>query len=122
MRDIVNEYKEGKIVTGRVERIEDYGVFVKFPKIYSGLIHISELSHYFVNDPNEIAEVGDQIRVQILEVDEINCRLKLSVKNIEKKRQKKNRLNIKETSLGFSTLAKKLPKWIEKNLESGNKK
>lgn len=118
----MSKYKKGKTVTGIVLGIETYGIFVKFDEFYSGLIHISEISHQFVSDPKAITEIGDQITVQILEVDEINYRLKLSLKDIEQEGKKKYKANIKETPLGFSTLAKKLPEWIVKNLENQPKR
>ncbi len=118
----MSKYKKGKTVTGIVSGIETYGIFVKFDEFYSGLIHISEISHQFVANLKAITEIGDQITVQILEVDEINYRLKLSLKDIEQGDEKKYKAKIKETPLGFSTLANKLPDWIVKNLENQPKK
>ena len=59
----------------------------------------------------------------ILEVDDKLCHLKLSIKNImyiPHKKHKKRK--IQETPLGFKTLSYKLPKWIEKSIESARKK
>ena len=114
----MSKYKKGRIVKGVVSGIEKYGVFVKFDEFYNGLIHISEVSHSFVKDINSYVTIGDDIYVEILEVDEKNFQLKLSIKNINfRKRNSQNRRKIEETSLGFSTLEQMLPIWIDKNLK-----
>ena len=47
----MNQYKKGEIVTGCVTGIEKYGIFVSLDDYYSGLIHISEISDFFVKNP-----------------------------------------------------------------------
>lgn len=118
----MTSYKKGKIVQGTVTGIEKYGAFVSLDEYYSGLIHISEISHKFVKDINEFFKVGETIYVEILDIDEDSAQLKLSIKNIEyKKKQYNNKRKIKETSLGFKTLAYKLPIWIEESLKKQKK-
>ncbi len=112
----MSKYKKGKIVTGVVSGIETYGIFVKFDEYYSGLIHISEISHNYVSDVTVIAEIGDEILVEILDVDEKRFRLTLSLKNTIKKQRTKEM--IKETKSGFRTLKKMLPEWVDINLEN----
>ena len=112
------KYQKGKIVEGIVSGIESYGIFVSFDEFYSGLIHISEVSHHFVKDLHDFVEIGENIYVEILDIDEIQNKLKLSIKNIKYKKTKtKKKRNIIETELGFQTLAYKLPIWIKENLE-----
>ena len=112
-------YKKGNIVTGTVTGIETYGVFVSFDEYYSGLIHISELSHSFVKDVHDFVKIGDSIKVEIIDVDENSSHLKLSIKNIgvEKPVNRKKKRIIEETASGFKTLSVKLPIWIEENLK-----
>lgn len=113
------KYEKGKIVTGIVSGITEYGVFVKFDEYYSGLIHISEISEKFVSDINDFVVIGDRIRVLILDVDLESCHLKLSIKGI-KYRNNGNFRNEKivETSSGFRTLGKSLNYWIKDYLKS----
>lgn len=112
------KYVKGKIVKGTVTGIESYGVFVSFDEYYSGLIHISELSHNFVKDIHDYVKIGDQIYVEILDVDEESYHLKLSIKNIiYKKNGYVRRKKIHEVGSGFGILAKNLPKWINSALE-----
>ena len=78
------EYRAGSIVKCQVTGIEKYGAFVNIDGIYSGLIHISEISNGFVKDINDFLQIGEIIYTQIIDVDEENNRLKLSIKNIKR--------------------------------------
>ena len=92
-------------------------MFVSCDDYYTGLIHISEISHGFVKNITDYVKIGDVIFVEVLDVDEELGHLKLSIKNIEyKKKVVVKRKKIKETSLGFKTLEYKLPIWIEESL------
>ena len=113
----MTKYKKGKIVKGTITGIEDYGAFVSLDEYYSGLIHISEISHGFVKNIEDFVKIGDIIYVEVLDVDEYLCQLKLSIKNINYKKSNIRRKKIRETSLGFRTLAYKLPFWIEESLK-----
>lgn len=115
-------YKKGRIIHGIVTGIESYGVFVSCNEYYSGLIHISEISYGYVKKITDYVNVGDVIYAEILEVDESLGQLKLSIKNIDYKCNrglKKKR--IQETSLGFTTLKRNLPFWIDKSLKKYKK-
>lgn len=116
------KYMKGKIVKATVTGIEDYGIFVVLEQGYTGLIHISEISYGYVKNINKFVKIGDTILVEILDVDEWEHRLKLSIKNINyRKNGKPYKRRIKETSLGFKTLAYNLPIWIEKNVKKNKK-
>ena len=113
---------KGRIVRGTVTGIESYGVFVSCDDYYTGLIHISEISHGFVKNVSDFVQIGDVIYVEVLDVDEELGHLKLSIKNIDyKKKMYFRRKKIKETSLGFKTLEYKLPSWIEETLKKEKK-
>lgn len=119
----MSKYKKGKIVRGIVSGIESYGAFVTLDEYYTGLIHISEISHGFVRNITDFLNIGETIYVQILEVDEETNHLKLSIKNIDyKPNTRKKTKKIVETSQGFRTLAYKLPKWINNSIETIKKK
>ena len=118
----MTKYKKGKIIRGTVTGIESYGVFVSCDEYYSGLIHISEISHGFVKNVADYVNIGDVINVEILDVDESLGQLKLSIKNIDYKKHKATRRRkIVETSLGFSTLAYHLPIWVEEGVKKNKK-
>ena len=111
----MSKYEKGKIVNAKVTGIETYGIFVKLDDNYNGLIHISEMSYGYVKNTQNYAKVGDSINVKIIDVDEKNNHLKLSIKDISNKNQNStNKKNIEETVHGFKTLSHKLPVWIQK--------
>lgn len=114
----MSKIKKGKIIRGTVTGIEPYGVFVSCDDYYSGLIHISEISHGYVKNINDFVKIGDLIFVEVLDVDEELGHLKLSIKNIDYKKKMFIKIKrIKETSLGFRTLEYWLPIWIEESLK-----
>ena len=79
----MSKYRKGNIVKATVTGIESYGVFVSFDEYYTGLIHISEISNNFVKDITDYVNIGDVISVKILEIDDEEGHLKLSIKDIE---------------------------------------
>lgn len=118
----MTKYEKGKIVKGTVTGIESYGVFVSFDGYYSGLIHISEISHNFVKNIHDYMKIGDNIFVEIIGIDEKSFHLNLSIKNIKYQNKPiKNKKVIQETSLGFKTLAYKLPYWIRESAKKYEK-
>lgn len=117
----MSKFMKGRIIRGTVSGIESYGVFVSCDDYYTGLIHISEISHGFVKNITDFVNIGDIIFVEILDVDEELGHLRLSIKNIDYKKKvviKKKKIN--ETSLGFKTLEYKLPIWIDEALKKIN--
>ena len=117
----MSEYKVGRVVKGNITGIEKYGIFVSLDNFYSGLIHISEISNDFVKNPAYFGEVGETIYVKILEIDEKTNHVKLSIKDIDYRINKKKKSKIKETGTGFDILFNSLDDWIEKKLNEINK-
>ena len=113
---MVTNYKKGDIVKGTVSGLTDYGIFVKINNEYDGLIHISSISERFVRNISDYASLNDIINVEILDIDEEQKKMKLSIKNIKYK-DKTIVGRITETEHGFNTLKEQLPIWIEKNLK-----
>lgn len=110
----MTRYKKGDVVTGVVTGIEKYGIFVGLDDYNSGLIHISEISDSFVRNPADYVKIGETIKSKVIEDEDIDSfQVKLSIKDLDYRITRKNRNKIKETKLGFSTLEKKLPEWIE---------
>ncbi len=109
----MSKYYKSEIVEGCVTGIENYGIFVTLDEYYSGLIHISEISDSFVKDINKVVDIGETIRVKVLDTDDNTFHVKLSIKNLDYRLSKKNELSISETKNGFLTLEKMLPDWIK---------
>ena len=110
-------YKVGEIVKGCVTGIEKYGIFISLDNYYSGLIHISEISDDFVKNINDYVHIGETIKAKILEINTEECHIKLSIKNIDYRFNKRSRNKIEETSNGFKSLGSALEKWISDKLE-----
>lgn len=122
----MSKYEKGKVVTGCVTGTEKYGIFVKLDDNYSGLIHISEISNSFVRDISNYVNIGEKIKVKILETDNNRQHAKLTIKDLDYRlNDKKRNRKIEETSNGFKTLGRLLNKWIdekESELLQKNKK
>ena len=112
---MTEEYKKGDIIKGQVTGIEKYGIFVNIDPYYNGLIHISEVSEGFVKDIHEYVSIGETIYCQVLDVNEENLQLKLSIKNINYKATNDNN-PIKETRKGFLPLKENLNVWLNEKL------
>lgn len=113
----MDKYHVGDIILGYVSGIENYGLFVIIDDVYNGLIHISEISDHFIRDINKVADIGEQIKVKIVDIDEENHQLKLSIKNLNYRITKKKKSYIKETKNNFLTLENMLYKWIDEKIK-----
>ena len=109
----MSKYTVGSIVYGTVTGIENYGAFVNLDDYYTGLIHISEISHGFVKDVNDFVSIGDTIKVKVIDVDDDSYHVKLSIKDINYKNLKPKRVKIEEVGSGFGILGDNLDNWIK---------
>ncbi len=75
-----SDLAEGQSYTGKVIRLENFGAFVDIGAAKEGLVHISELSHNYVNHPSEVVKVGDEVAVQVLSFSKRKRRIDLSMK------------------------------------------
>ena len=105
----------GKIVDSQITGITKYGIFVSLEDNYVGLIHISEVSKYFIKDLNTLYKIGDIIKVKVLEINEDKLQVKLSIKSIKPKKVCYNK--IKENGDGFKPLENMLNVKIGEKLE-----
>ena len=113
-------YKVGQIVEGKVTGLQPYGAFVAIDKNLSGLIHISEISDGFVKNIHSFVEVGQVVRVKIIDLDEKSNQAKLSLKALQKRRFHQRHSSLKDDKpslplmrMGFHSIEVQLDKWIE---------
>jgi small subunit ribosomal protein S1 len=78
------EFKEGDVVTGTVDSIKDYGLFVSLPGGKPGLLHISEIGDKKTGDLRNRFQVGSPLEVQILGVDSETKKISLSTKSLSR--------------------------------------
>jgi small subunit ribosomal protein S1 len=80
---VVDTYNIGDELEGTVTKVVTFGAFVEILDGVEGLVHISELAQHHVENPREIIQPGDPVRVKILEIDSERRRLSLSIKRVE---------------------------------------
>ncbi len=78
----MKDLKPGMVLSGTVRNVIDFGVFVDIGVHQDGLVHISQVCNRKVRHPSEIVQVGDIVKVAVLEVDEKRKRISLTMKNI----------------------------------------
>ena len=77
---MANQFNVGSIVEGKISQIKPFGAFVQLDATTRGLVHISQVSHNFVKDINEVISVGDEVKVKILSIEEDGKKISLSIK------------------------------------------
>ncbi|MBL1228606.1 30S ribosomal protein S1 [Enterococcus sp. BWB1-3] len=83
--DIEEKAPVGAVLDGIVKRLTSFGGFVEvFPGV-EGLVHISQISHKHIATPHEVLHEGDEIKVKVLDVNEEEHRIALSIKALEAK-------------------------------------
>jgi polyribonucleotide nucleotidyltransferase len=82
IKDITTEAELGKTYTGKVIRIEEYGVFIEILPNVVGLLHISEYAHHHIRNIRDEVSMGQTLEVKVIGIDE-NNKVKVSRKALE---------------------------------------
>ena len=104
------------VVKVTVTGIQKYGAFVN-TEDYEGLIHISEISYGYVKNVNDYLKVGDKIFAEVVDIDEKDNHLKLSIKDIDYKKDGAKLKRMAETKSGFKPLKDNLEIWINEKIK-----
>lgn len=94
IEDVVRVVEDDKIYTGKVTKVEDFGVFVELWPGCEGLVHVSQLDHKRVEKPSDVVSVGDEIMVKSLGYDN-RGRLNLSRKECLPKPERREKKDAK---------------------------
>lgn len=78
--DDIADLQPGMELEGTVSNVAAFGAFVDLGVHQDGLVHVSQLSHKFVNDAREVVKTGDIVKVKVLEVDAARKRISLTMK------------------------------------------
>jgi small subunit ribosomal protein S1 len=78
MRDL----EEGMVVTGKVTRMERYGVFLDIGVGRDGMLHVKEMGHGYIEKPEDVVKMGEELQVQIVGLDQRRGRVDLSRKSL----------------------------------------
>ena len=79
---LIQSLAEGQVIEGVVKNITDYGAFVDLGGI-DGLLHVTDLSYKRVGHPNEMINIGDVVKVQIIRINKDTQRISLGMKQLE---------------------------------------
>lgn len=85
--NIGEKVSDGDVLEGTVKRLVNFGAFVElFPGV-EGLVHISQISNKHIGTPSEVLEVGEKVNVKVLQVDEEEKRISLSIRALEEEKE-----------------------------------
>lgn len=112
----MNKVKKNDIVKATVTGVQTYGAFAQTGD-YDGLIHISEISYGYVRNVNDYLKVGDEIYAEVVETPDENNHLKLSIKDIDYKKDGARLKRMAETKSGFQPLKDNLEIWINEKIK-----
>jgi small subunit ribosomal protein S1 len=81
-REFERKHQTGEVIDGQVTKLVPFGAFVRVGEGIEGLVHISELSDQHVESPEQIVQVGEQVRVKVVDVDVPRRRISLSIRRV----------------------------------------
>ena len=81
IKNIVRDFKVGEIFKGKIVRLMDFGAFVQLTPNKDGMVHVSELAPYRVGRPEDFIDIGDEVTVKIIEIDDMS-RVNLTMKGL----------------------------------------
>ncbi|SDQ54158.1 SSU ribosomal protein S1P [Virgibacillus subterraneus] len=85
--NIQDRVSKGDVLEGTVKRLVNFGAFVEVLSGVEGLVHISQIANRHVGTPQEVLEVGQQVKVKVLDVSEKEERMSLSIKELEQEQE-----------------------------------
>lgn len=85
---IEERIKEGEHVEGVVKRLVNFGAFIEIEEGVEGLVHISQIANRHIGTPDEVLDVGEKVSAKVLNVNENEQRISLSIKEIELDQEK----------------------------------
>ncbi len=77
------KFAAGSVVSGRVARMTDFGAFVELEPGVDALLHVSQISHDHVDKPSDVLKVGQEIEAKIVDFNEADRKISLSMKALE---------------------------------------
>lgn len=81
--NIADKVKVGDVLEGEVRRLVSFGAFVEILPGVEGLVHISQISNKHIGTPQEVLDENQQVKVKVLDVNESEQRISLSIRELE---------------------------------------
>ncbi|GIO22608.1 30S ribosomal protein S1 [Oceanobacillus sp. J11TS1] len=88
--EVSAKIKPGSTVEGVVKRLVNFGAFVELLPGVEGLVHISQIANRHIGTPQEVLEIGQTVTVKVLDVNEEEQRISLSIKELEQDQEQKD--------------------------------
>ncbi len=85
---IPKRYAPGTIIQGKVTSVTDFGIFIEIEEGIEGLIHVSEISKEKIESPKDFAKVGDKLEAVVLNVDTVDRKIAMSIKQLSNQKEK----------------------------------
>ena len=82
VKNIIRDFEVGEVFKGKVVRLMDFGAFIQLTPNKDGMAHVSELAPYRVGRPADFVDIGDEVTVKIIEIDDMG-RVNLTLKGLE---------------------------------------
>jgi len=79
---VPEKYAEGDVITGKVVRVVDFGAFIEVDKGIDGLVHVSQISHEFLENPATVLTVGQEVQAKIMSINLEKEKMTLSIKEV----------------------------------------
>ena len=79
-KDAAEKYAVGNVVTGKVARMTDFGAFVELEPGVDALLHVSQISKEQIEKPSDVLKVGDEVTAKVVDFNEADKKISLSVK------------------------------------------
>ncbi len=102
----IKNRKIGDIVTGKVVNILDFGAFVRLEEGVDGLVHVSQIAKEHINKPSDRLKKGDQVTVKIIDINEDDKRISLSMKELEEDEEKVEAIENEDINVKIEDIVK----------------
>ncbi|NLK42896.1 MAG: S1 RNA-binding domain-containing protein, partial [Tissierellia bacterium] len=93
-----NNVNIGDIVEGTVVNLLDFGAFVRLKEGVDGLLHVSQISKEHVNKPSDVLNIGDKIKVKVIDINGEDKKISLSLKEAIEAEEKENEESLQKVN------------------------
>lgn len=81
-RDAASKYSVGKVVTGKVARMTNFGAFIELDTGVDALLHVSQIAREHIEKPSDVLNIGDEITAMVVDFKEESKKISLSIKQL----------------------------------------
>ncbi|HAM39241.1 MAG: hypothetical protein A2474_08095 [Elusimicrobia bacterium RIFOXYC2_FULL_34_12] len=102
-----DRYEIGKVVTGRIIKLMDFGCIIQIEPNIHGFVHVSEISRNRIDKPSDVLVAGEDVTGRVVKVDKSKKRIEVSIKQYEREQDEqeiKGFLNSQDTKIKFADL------------------